>query len=162
MRLKLFLSFSLIVLVSVSLVAIIARRGAVNEVSSFMFRGGMVGLNDLATSLENFYRTNGSWNGVQSMFNFPRAGPTGMGGMMNQRLLLTDASGSVVADTQGAGTGNVLAPSELAASIPLIVDGRTVGYLFSVNGMGFTPMNQQFLLGCLNRGVILAGLVAGA
>jgi hypothetical protein len=35
MRLKLFLSFTLIVLVSVSLVAVIARRGAVNEVRTF-------------------------------------------------------------------------------------------------------------------------------
>jgi signal transduction histidine kinase len=162
MRLKLFLSFTLIVLVSVSLVAVIARRGAVNEVHRFMFRGGMVGLSDMATSLENYYHTHGSWNGVQSIFTSARGGSNGMGGMMNQRLLLTDGSGSVVADTQGAGIGNTLTSSELAASIPLDVDGKTVGYLFSVSGMGFTAGNEQVLLGRLNRGVLLAGLVAGA
>ena len=37
-----------------------------------------------------------------------------------------------------------------------------MGYLFSVGGMGFTAGNEQFLLGRLNRGVLLAGLVAGA
>jgi signal transduction histidine kinase len=162
MRLKLFLSFALIVLISVSLVAIIARRGAVNEVRSFMFRGGMVGLSDMATSLENYYRTNDTWKGIQSIFNSPRNGPNGMDGMMNQRLLLADASGTVVADTLEAGIGNTLTSSELAASIPLIVTGKTVGYLISAGGMGFTAGNEQFLLGRLNRGVLLAGLVAGA
>jgi two-component system sensor histidine kinase BaeS len=162
MRLKLFLSFTLIVLVSVSLVAVIARRGAVNEVRTFMFRGGMYGLNDLATSLENYYHTNGTWKGVQSMLGSGRGGITGMGGMMNQRLLLADASSSVVADTQGAGIGNKLTPAEISASIPLNVDGQTVGYLFTVGGMGFNAGNEQVLLGRLNRGVLLAGLVAGA
>jgi signal transduction histidine kinase len=162
MRLKLFLSFTLIVLVSVSLVAVIARRGAVNEVRTFMFRGGMYGLNDLATSLENYYHTNGTWNGVQSVLSPGRGGIAGMGGMMNQRLLLADASSSVVADTQGAGNRNKLTPAEISASIPLNVDGQTVGYLFTLGGMGFNAGNEQVLLGRLNRGVLLAGLVAGA
>jgi signal transduction histidine kinase len=162
MRLKLFLSFALIVLVSVSLVALIARRGAVNEVRSFMFRGGMVGLTELATSLENYYQVNGTWKGVQSIFISPRGGLNGMGGMMAQRLLLANVSGSVVADTQGVGVGNTLTSSELGSAIPLDVGGKTVGYLFSVSGMGFTAGNEQFLLGRLNRGVLLAGLVSGA
>jgi signal transduction histidine kinase len=162
MRLKLFLSFTLIVLIAVSLVAIIARMGAVNEVRSFVFRGGMVGLSDLATSLENYYRTHGSWNGVQSIFVSPRIGPNGMGGMMNQRLLLADTSGVIVADTQGVEVGRKLTSSELSASIHLDVGRNAVGYLFAVGGMGFTAGNEQFLLGRLNRGVLLAGLVAGA
>jgi signal transduction histidine kinase len=160
MRLKLFLSFMLIVLISVSLVAVIARRGAVNEVRSFMFRGGMVGLSDLATSLESYYLTNGSWKGVQSIFISPHGGPNGMGGMMNQRLLLANISGIVVADTQDAGIGNTLTPSEMAASIPLEVRRSKVGYLFSVGGIGITAGNEQFLLGRLNRGVLVAGMVA--
>jgi signal transduction histidine kinase len=162
MRLKLFLSFALIVIVSVSLVALIARRGAVNEVRTYVFRGGMVGLSDLATSLENFYQRNGSWKGVESVFNNSRGGRNGIDIMMNQRLLLTDESGSVVADTQGNGVGTTLTSPQIAASIPLDVDGKTVGYLFSVGGMGFTTGNEQVLLGRLNRAVLLAGLVAGA
>lgn len=162
MRLKLFLSFTLIVLVSVSLVAVIARRGAVNEVRSFMFRGGMYGLSDLTISLENYYYTNGTWKGVQSIFNPVRGGMPSMGGMMNQRLLLADASGSVLADTQAALIGNKLTTSELAAAIPLSVNGRTVGYLFAVGGVGISQVNQQAVLSRLNRGVLLAGMVAGA
>ncbi|OGN98411.1 MAG: hypothetical protein A2Z71_06785 [Chloroflexi bacterium RBG_13_50_21] len=161
MRLKLFLSFTLVVLVSVSLVAVIARRGAVNEVRTFMFRGGMYGVSDLATSLENYYHSTGSWNGVQSIFKVARGGLPGMGGMMSQRLLLADTSRTVVADTQGVAIESRLTPSEFASSISLTVEGQAVGYLVTVGGMGFTAGNEQFLLGRLNRGVVLAGLAAG-
>jgi signal transduction histidine kinase len=161
MRLKLFLSFTFIVLVSVSLVAIIARRGAVNEVRLFMYRGGMVGLNDMATELENYYQEHDTWEGVQSIFNLSHAGVQGMGGMMNQRLILADTNGTVLFGTGSGNTGTSLTPSELAVAIPLKVNGNTVGFLFSTGGMGITAANQQALLYRLNRGVLLAGLVAG-
>lgn len=162
MRLKLFLSFTLIVLVSVSLVAVIARRGAVNEVRSFMFRGGMYGLSDLATSLENYYQDNGSWKGIQSAVNSLRGGMPGMGGMMGQRLLLADASGTVVADTQGGTAGSSLTSAQVSNSIPLEVNGKTVGYLFVYGGMAVNAANEQLVLNRLNRGVLLAGIISGA
>jgi len=161
MRLKLFLSYLVIILVSVSLVAVIVRRGAVNEVRAFMFRGGMYGLSGLADNLEGYYQTNGSWNGVQSIFNSMHTGMQGMGGMMNQRLRLADASGTVILDTQNAGIGNKLSQSELNVAIPLTVNGETVGYLFTAGGVGFAG-NEQAVLNRLNRGVLFAGLVAAA
>jgi signal transduction histidine kinase len=54
-----------------------------------------------------------------------------------------------------------LSKSELAIAIPLRVDGKTVGYLFSTGGMGITNASQQALLNRLNRAVMLAGLFAG-
>ncbi len=165
MRLKLFLSFSLIVIVSVTLVAVIARRGAVNEVRTFMGRGGMFGMSDLAANLENYYHKNSSWAGVQSVIDLSQGGPGfmgGMGGMMGQRVIVADASGTVVADSQDALIGEKLASTALVNTIPLSVGGRTVGYLGSVGGMSLVISNTQVLLGRLNRGVVLAGLIAGA
>src|SRR4030067_625567 len=161
MRLKLFLSFILIVLVSVSLVAVIARRGAVNEVRTFMLHSGMYGMSDLVTNLENYYQETGTWRGVQSIFDSVRGGVTGMGGMMNQRLSLADASGTVIVDTRGVGVGNQLTPAERSASTPLNMGGQTVGYLFAAGGMGINVANEQLVLTRLNRGVVLAGLGAG-
>ncbi len=160
MRLKLFLAFTLIVLVSVSLVALIARRGAVNELQTFMFRGGMYGLSDLTANLQNYYQNHGSWQGIQSIFNSPRGGMNGMGGMMNQQLILADGSGAVVADTQDAQIGGQLTPAELAASLPIDVSGKTVGYLFSRSGIGLNPGNQQGVFTRLNRSVLLAGILS--
>jgi two-component system, OmpR family, sensor histidine kinase BaeS len=162
MRLKLFLSFTLIVLVSVSLVAIIARRGAVNEVRTFMFRGGMYGLSSLATGLENYYQNHGSWSGVQSLFDSPRVGMAGMGGMMNQPLMLADSSGTVVADTQDLQIGQKLGSAQLSASIPIYMGQSTVGYLVPVGGVISTASNEQLVLSRLNRSVLLAGILAGA
>lgn len=161
MRLKLFLSFTLIVLVSVSLVAVIARRGAVNEVRTFMFRGGMYGLSDLTTSLENYYHTHGTWKGVVSAFALGR-GMGGMAGMMNQHLLLSDASGTILADTQGVEVGNKLTADQMSSAIALSVNGRTVGYLFTTRVIAVSLVNQQAILARLNRGVLVAGLLAGA
>ena len=161
MRLKLFLSFSFIVLVSVSLVALIARRGAVNEVRTFMFRGGMYGLSDLTVSLENYFSTHNSWVGVQSIFAAGR-GKGGMGGMMNQRLMLANSSGTILADSQGTDAGNSLTTLQLDSAIPLIANGNTVGYLFTVGGLGVSQPDQQAILSRVNRAVLLAGLLSGA
>jgi signal transduction histidine kinase len=162
MRLKLFLAFTLIVVVTVVLVAVIARRGAVNEVRTFMFRGGMYGLSDLATELENYYHGHSSWENVQSIIDIVPGGMGGMNGMMRQRLLVADASGIVVADSQRNALGRNLDQLDLAGSIPLNVDGKTVGYLSVAGGMGFAAGNEQLVLGRLNRGVVIAGLLAGA
>jgi signal transduction histidine kinase len=161
MRLKLFLAFTLIVIISISLVAVIARRGAVNEVRTFMFRGGMYGLSDLTTSLENYYRNHDSWQGVQSLLT-PGRGPVGMGGMMNQQLMLADSSGRILAVTQGFRAGSSLTSNELASAIPLTINDSTVGYLYASGGIGISLVNQQAVLTRLDRGVLLAGLVAGA
>ena len=162
MRLKLFLAFTLIVVITVVLVAVIARRGAVYEIRTFMFRGGMYGLSDMATNLENYYHINGSWENVQSIIDITPEGMGGMNAMMRQRLLVADASGTVVADSQRNDFGRSLDQLTLNGSIPLNVAGKTVGYLTVAGGMGFNAGNEQLVLMRLNRGVIVAGLLAGA
>ena len=120
MRLKLFLSFTLIVLISVSLVAIIVRWGAVNEVRAFMFRGGMYGISDLASNLEEYYQGKNTWNGVNSVFTTPRSGMMpGMGMMMDPHMLLSDATGSVIEDTQGVAIEEQLSRSEMDVAHPI-------------------------------------------
>jgi signal transduction histidine kinase len=158
MRLKLILSYIFIVIISVSLVAVIVRRGAINEVRTFMFRGGMYGLSDMTASLENYYQVNGSWGNVQSVINIS---PGGMGGMMGQRLLLADATGAVVAGSRQAENRGKLTSTELAASIPLNAGGKIVGYLYITGGMGINAGYGQQLLSRLNRGVVIAGFIAG-
>ena len=84
MRLRLILSFALVVLVAVAAMLLIARQGAVREVGRYMTRSAM-GLDDVASTLEQYYRDTGSWQGaeviVEEVFSRP-----GMGhGMMMGR-----------------------------------------------------------------------------
>ena len=98
MRLRLFLSFVVIVLVSVIGVVIVARQNTTNVVRAFMFRGGMTGEGGLVQALESYYQTHHSWQDVGTLLQTPGNGHgrgmmQGAGGGMNQRLRLADARG---------------------------------------------------------------------
>jgi two-component system OmpR family sensor kinase/two-component system sensor histidine kinase BaeS len=180
MRLRLFLAFALIVLVSVVSVALIARQSAAREVRSFMFGGGMANLEQLASQLAAYYEQNDSWEGIELLLqpgmhgsgmgpmmqrtpNAPDSAWQSMGmgaGMASQRLQLADAEGRVVADTAAVPVGQFTSV-EMELAMPVQVDGETVGYLLAQGGVGYTASDEQFLLNRLNRAALLAGLIAG-
>ncbi len=169
MRLRLFLSFFLVVLTSIASVVLVARSNTANAVHAFMFRGGMAGAEGLVSGLEDYYQSHQTWQGVESVFTLPGHGngPGGMGmggmmgGMMNQRLRLADASGNLVVDTQNPAPTGALNSAEIRASIPLQVNGKTVGYLYPQGGVALTPGDQTSLVQRLNQGALTAGLIGG-
>ena len=172
MRLRLLLSFVLIVLVSVCGVVILARSGVASEVRAFMFHGGMTGLDGLTNLLEDYYRTHGSWQGVEDLlystghrYGMGQGGMgRGMGGMMNQRLRLADAAGNIQVDTSvdatGQGPVSKLNSSEIGGAIPLQVEGKIIGYLLAESGMKFNITDEQFLVNRLTRAALTAGAIA--
>ena len=168
MRLRLILSFILVVLVSVGSVALLLGRGAASEVRAFMFRGGMVGVDNLVIALERHYQENHSWEGVETQVVLPahmhRSGPGSRriaAGMMDQRLRLADIDGNVLVDTSSHGTQAQLTREELAHAIPLQVNQELVGYLVPEGGLFFTHSQESDLLSRLNQAALTAGLIAG-
>lgn len=169
MRARLLLSFTLVVLVSVIGVVVFARQGAASTVRTFMYRGSMIGSDELVADLQAFYTQYGSWQGVESVLGGVGRGQgqgqgmmhgQGQGMMMGQRLRLADAQGVVVADTTTQPVGK-LSTDEKEAAIPIKVNGRTVGYLSWQGGMAFTAADETFLVSRLTRAAISAGLIAG-
>lgn len=138
-----------------------------------MFRGGMTGVDELATTLEDYYQVNQSWQGVENILSTPGQGfgrgrgpgspgmGPGMGGMMAQRLRLADARGNLVADTSDPSPDGILSGTELDRAIPLAVDRRVVGYLLPEGGLVFSQEDESRLLSRLNRTALTAGLIAG-
>ena len=171
LRLRFFLAFALVVLVSVGGVVLLARQGAASEVRSFMFRGSMIQLSDLQAELEAYYESYGTWQGVEDVL-FPSGrgrgqGNSGMvggqnGGMMGQRLRLADAQGNVLVDSSSADPSGMLTGEELDAALALKGGGRTTGYLLAEGGLGYSQADQAFLVSRLTRAALVAGLVAGA
>ena len=163
MRIKLFLSFLLIILVAVAGVAWIVQQGAAREVRAFMFGGGMGVLSEMQATLETYYAENGSWDGVQTVLSTAQAHGRGMGqgGMMNQRFIVANAQSEVVADSAGTAVGTSLTASELNAATTLESDGETVGYLVAQGGMGYTQGDETYLVTRLNQAALIAGAVAG-
>jgi signal transduction histidine kinase len=166
MRNRLILSFSLIVLVSITSFVLLMRQTAEREVGDFMFRGGMIGAEEVVIALENYYRLNGSWDGVATLFQTHghRAGPSRIGGqgMMAHRLRLADLDGRLVYDTLNPNSHGVLSGEELARSI-LLKNGRTrIGYLLSEGGVAFSQSDQANLLERLTRAALTAGVIGGS
>jgi two-component system OmpR family sensor kinase/two-component system sensor histidine kinase BaeS len=169
MRLRLFLSFSLVILISVVGVVLIARQNAAVAVRSFMLRGGMTGAGGLVETLEDYYHSHGSWQGVEGLVQFTGAnrghgqGPGGMmqGMMMNQRLRLADAEGEILVDSSASQASGEFSTEQKREAIAILVEGRKVGYLLAEGGMGFSERDERFLVDRLTNAAFTAGLIAG-
>lgn len=168
MRLKLLFSFVLITLVSVSVVVGLTYWGAASEVRSFMFQGSMVRAQEIAKTLEDYYQSNQTWNGADSLLSWTGSGMGMMGngggqgmmaGMMNQRLRLADATGRVISDTSTDQAQGSLTAEELTKAIQLKNGSQVVGYLLPESAMIFSISDEQFLLSRLTRAALIAGLV---
>ena len=98
MRLRLVLAFVAVVAVAIGIAEVVAERTATREFDAYVGRVDAVYIQTLAQNLGDYYAANGSWEGVESVFE---ALPQVPG-----RLQLQDNSGAVVADTSpGRGPG---------------------------------------------------------
>lgn len=172
MRIKLLISFVLLVFVSVSVGIILAYQGVANEVRSFMFRGSLVRAQEIATSLEEYYQVNQTWQGAEALLSlsgsttgmmgrgYGAGGGQGMmGNMMNQRLRLANAEGRILYDSSSAQVEGSLTAEELSNAILLKSDGVIVGYLLPESAMVYSAADEQFLLSRLTRAALIAGLL---
>jgi signal transduction histidine kinase len=170
MRWRLFLSFTLIALFSIASLLIVVRQTAIQEVRTFMFRGGIAGIEGTVAALEDHFQTHHSWEGADQLLEFPgnrrgnREGQQGfggmMGGMMNQRLRLADAQGNLILDTDESNPTGTLNDTELQGAISLRMGSETVGYLLPEGGMVFSTGDDTALLDKLTRAAYVAAGVA--
>lgn len=176
MRLRFILAMALVAIVAVLCVVLFFRLDAADQLNNYLFRGGMYGMTALVDRLEEYYSTNGSWQGVEEVIgsagsmmgqgaNSPgfRRGQgqmPGMGaGMMQLELAASD--GTVLYDSRGTSEGTKLAHDELDQSVRLQDSrGNTVGYLVIGGGGALSQANQGLLMDVLNSAALSAGLVA--
>ena len=164
MRLRLILSFLLIVLVAIFSVTVIVRRQSVAAVQNFIYRGGISGTEKLVENLENYYALNESWQGVDTLFQRHGRG-LGAGqnnsGMPSQKLQLADNEGKIVVDTgiNTRPTGR-LGSTEQERAIKLKVAGETVGYLLPEGNALISQIATQGLVTRINQAAITAAVFA--
>ena len=163
-------AFAFVILIGFGVAYVIANQTTGNEVRFFMYRGQMIGVEDVANQLAQYYHTRGTWSGVDSVLPRAPGPPVGMGGMMasggmgTPRLWLADGRGSIIASTDNSRRGQSAAASELANGTAISVDGARVGTLIAdvsaTNLVVDAP--SQDLLDQVNRSLLVAGLVAAA
>ena len=136
---------------------------------------------ELAPQLANYYAQTRGWQGVESILqpgsgglfheNGPGSmmgqgrGPGGMnmGGMpaMGQRIILVDARGTVVNDTQQVLTGKQFPAADLSNGVPITVNNQLVGTIIvtpdNIPGTG-TPAGD--FLAATNRAIVGSVVVA--
>jgi two-component system OmpR family sensor kinase/two-component system sensor histidine kinase BaeS len=174
-RIRLILSFLLVISLSLIGVSLLVRQNAQQELQTFLGRGGLIGAESLAAELEAWYQMNGSWNGAEALMphNEPGTGEGGTGGAGAggpqqglRRLIqirLANANGIILYDPlnpNAVGSTILVEPS----SIPLIVDGKTVGYLLPQED-SYAQENAQFeerFLERINAASLAAAAISGS
>ncbi len=102
MRLRLLLSFGIIILVALGSVLVAARVTAEQEVQGFLGRGVLAGVETLITDLEEYYQTEESWDGVLEVFVSKEGIGEGQGTGSEQDA----GAGQGVGEGQGPGEGS--------------------------------------------------------
>jgi len=159
---KLVLAFTLVSLVGIALVAIMAAQFTGNQFRDFFENQNR---ESLITDLGNYYRQNGSWQGLEKVSNNPSfTQKYGWG------FVVVDAQGNVILRNPRTAQFSRMFDREVQveAGIPLIVEGNVVGTYYNI---GVRTENRPPLPGQITRlynslifaslGAVLASVLLG-
>ncbi len=168
---KLVLGFVLVAAVSVGLVALQANRTTTRSFQNYVSQGKQQRAERLAPTFAAYYARTGSWQGVERWMTTLDISHGGGGrgpgrkkgatpAEETERMILTDAQGRVLADTQGELVGQTLSAEELAQGATVEVDGQVVGVLLlPVPAVAHESREAEFLRQ-VNRSLLGAGAAA--
>ncbi|GEM_PF-3254699 len=133
LRVKLLVGFALVILVAVGVVALAANVTTSRQFDHYLQQGGEIRARRIAPLVAEYYARQESWQGIERLL----AGTLGLGVMrrglqqlpplMRDRVVLADAEGTVVFDSQGQEEGHRLTGQLLTSGVPILVDGQRVG-----------------------------------
>jgi two-component system OmpR family sensor kinase/two-component system sensor histidine kinase BaeS len=158
-------------LLAVGLVAIVANQAAGSEFRRYLSGSDTAAEAELASALAGYYLRAGSWQGVEQALSAEslaqgqgRGRGRGVGATQGRgaALLVADAAGQIVYDSQGEQTGIKLGRADLALALPLLAEGgQRVGYLLIVHGTNSQlAAPEQAFLDRINQALMLAAGLA--
>jgi signal transduction histidine kinase len=173
LRFRFLLSFALVIAVLLLGISLFMRSNAQTEVHAYLFRGGLVGIEDLVTDLEIYYQEHGTWEGADILLENQNVQiPAGQGqGRQGQGNTQTGGSrGLSVAQMDGAivlGAGKteslILTSLDLEDAIPLVNNKQTIGYLYSQTGFYMPDQSlEEDILARLDSALRSAALISGS
>jgi len=156
LRFRLLIATLLIVLVTVSVMAVFASQQTVGEFRSFTARDDHLRQRGLSQALSRAYAQTQSWQDVQPVIDeWSQAN--------SQRIVVTDRRGQVLGDSGKDMLGKIVGgPPWPPPSGAILFDGAPVGS-FYVNPMSSPPppARTDFMI-AVYRSVLLGALIAGA
>jgi len=165
---KLLAAFSLIVVVSIVVVAVMSRQSAQREFTRFIEKNQAEPPDDLISQLSALYAEQGNWTDAEQVL-----GQFSLGTEEQRRVpptLLVDAQGRVVADNWSQLLTDQILEHELAGGWPVQVDGETVGTLILPGSIRPAPgfMLERLspegaaTLERVRQAILIGGVIAGA
>lgn len=139
---KLILAFLLVSVLSTGLVVLSTRVAANLEFDNFLRDRYKF---ELAEQLAKYYKRNGSWDGVEEQFQ--RFGREHFRPNTPARLYfcITDSNGIVVVPGANYKRGDLIETETLQFGQVIVVDDKTVGYVFVDAPNNNNPMEGEFL-----------------
>lgn len=165
---KLVIAFLAVSLVGTILLAVFIGRTTASEFGSFIQAQEQEAL---ARTLSDYYRRQGSWDGVSEILQsgqmggqFGQGPPAGAGGpgrgQGRNRIALVDASGQVVVPGMGYQSGAFVPASVLESGTAIEVDGVRVGTVMQMRGAPVVTAAGTAFLERINTLLIVAAVGA--
>ncbi|MEA3439176.1 MAG: ATP-binding protein [Chloroflexota bacterium] len=165
MRIRLILSFVIVVIISITVVVLVARQSTENEVRAFINHGGSVDADRLMDTLQDYYAGNDSWIGVEQILQSGGGqkgkGQGGQSSITGQQFRLADEEGNIIYDSTGSNPDGRLSRSEREEAVPITVNDNAIGFLLTEGGGAYNRSEERNLISRLNNAAVTAALIAG-
>lgn len=174
---KLWTALLLVVLLSVGLMALLTGVAANLEFQQYISQGNTAYVNNLAKNLWDYYESQGNWSGIQSVVVSALRSDS-------ERIILADAAGKIVADTDSQLVGKTAGSSGLedgtavksgsatVGALWVLTSGETVnspgarkGYMGGANSASAATTTiianpEEVYISNVNRATIIAGVIS--
>lgn len=154
LRFRLLAAFALVILVTTSMVFFFINEATQGEIRRFEERVGQIRAERMRMELSAYYFQQGNWEGIQPIMEQ-------WGNIYGQRVILADANGIVVADSEGSLLGKSYEPG--VSGRPLIPPwpGAAIGTLYiSPQPSEAGLASLQLLYTAIGRYFLWGGLIA--
>ncbi|MGQ9666364.1 MAG: sensor histidine kinase [Anaerolineae bacterium] len=155
LRVRLLLAIILVVLVAVAVTAVVAGQRTTGEFQRYVARGGPIPFARYAVFLARSYAMRHSWGAVQAEVER-------MGQISGMRVVVANAEGRIVADSENALIGKSAAGRWQTPPVEIIAGGRSVGFLYMIPLTEEPREAERAFLQAVNRSILFGALIAGA
>lgn len=152
LHLRLLMATILVVLVAVSVSAFVAARRTSGEFQRYVEYGEVLRYRRFAPFLARAYSVNQSWDGVQAEVER-------LGQITGQRVLVADAQGKIVGDSERGLLGKPVSASRPPPIVGIMVGGTRVGSIYVEPIPGPREADIAFL-SAIRRSLLFGALIA--
>jgi len=157
LQFRLIAAFTVVILVTIGAVFFLINQAIQDEVRRFGERAEQMRIGRMEFELARYHSQQGDWEGIQPFLQQ-------WGNLYEQRIILTDANGTVVADSDGKLLGKLYDPDSPGRPLSARWRGGTIGTLYvspeSPPELGLASL--EIVYGAIGRFFLWGGLLAVA